>query len=602
MPLVLDPRELTREATDNYRVVARLHAGVTLDQARQAAGVLATRLAASYPGNGGMTVDSLLDDAVRDVRPALLLLLGAVSLLMVIACANLSNLFAARGGARRGEFAVRLALGASRRRLLAQTFAEATPVLLSGGLAGMGLAEWAVREFVANRPAGLPRVEGIALSAPVVAFSLALLVLTGLAASAVPAIQAWASDFAMVIRDGGRTSTSGRGRARASRAAAAAQIAFALPLLVGAGLLLRSAINVLHVDPGFRSEQVTTFKFEVSRSRHRTDPEVADYYARVLEAVRAVPGVTSAGLANRIPLSGGQTNPVYFENATSRPDELTNVDTRTVSPDYFTTLGIRFISGRGFNDHDDASGPAVAIIDERVAHAIWPGESAIGRRFREPAGLGGRWVNVVGVVRHVRSTALEVDPAAQVYWSYRQWTQDRMVLAVRSVTAAAALTGPVIRAIRSVDTEQSVYDVRTMTEIVDLSEAQRWLTTLLMVGFSGLALLLAAVGVYGVVACNVAQRVREFAIRTAIGASPGAVTQQVVWQGLSIAMIGVAAGLVLSMGAAGLVTSLVYGVAARDALTLLGAALFLLLVAGLASYIPARRAAAVDPGVTLRAG
>lgn len=600
VPLVLEPGELTREVTDNYRVVARLAPGATLDRARQEAAGLARRIAAADGGNAGMIVDSMLDDAVRDVRPALILLLGAVALLLLIACANLSNLFAARATARRAEFAVRLALGASRARLAAQAIAEVAPVLLAGGLLGVLAAVWTVRMFVASQPAGLPRVESIELSMPVIGFSLALLVLTGFAATIVPAAHAWLSDFTMVTKEGGRSSTAGRSRTAARRLAVAAQIALALPLLIGASLLIRSAINVARVDVGFTPERVMTFKFEVMRSKHPSNEQVAHYYGQMVEAVRSVPGVVDAGLVNRIPLSGGQTNTVHFENATGMTDELTNVDTRTVTPDYFATMGIKLIAGRGFTDHDDASAPAVAVIDERLARTTWPGESAIGKRFREPEWRGGQWVEVIGIVAHVRTAGLEVDPLPQVYWSYRQWTQDRMVLAVRNELGPEALIAPVIEAIRSVDANQSVYDVLTMTEIIDRSQARRRLTTMLMVGFGGASLLLATVGIYGVVAFGIAQRMREFGIRLAIGATRREVARLVVWQGTSMAIAGSVVGLGLAIAAAGVMRSLVYEVAPRDVWSLLGATALLIIVAGVASYAPARRAAMVDPAVTLR--
>jgi len=277
VPLVLNPGELTRQVTENYRVVARLAPGTTLQQARREAGALAKRLASTYGGNAGMTVDSMLEDAVRDVRPTLTLLLGAVLFLLLIACVNLSSLFGARAAARSGEFGVRLALGASRKRLITQAIAEATPVLLLGGALGVVAAEWTVRVFVAAAPTGLPRVESIALSAPVVAFSLTLLALAGCAASIAPAVQAWGSDFTTITKEGGRSSTSGRTRSAARRVSVAAQIAFALPLLVGATLLLQSAINLTRMDLGFRSERVATLSFEVSRSRHPSDQKVADY-------------------------------------------------------------------------------------------------------------------------------------------------------------------------------------------------------------------------------------------------------------------------------------------------------------------------------------
>jgi len=603
VPLVLEPGELTRQVTDNYRVVARLAPSATLSRSRQEVAALAARLATSNTTDTelSMTVDSMLDDAVRDVRPVLALLLAAVAFLLLIACVNLSNLFGARATARSGEFALRLALGASRARLMAQAIAETVPVLALGGAVGVAMAEWAVRAFVANAPAGLPRVENISLSAPVVAFSLALLVITGFAASIAPAAHAWASDFTTIMKDGGRSSTSGRGRATARRIGVAAQVAFALPLLAGASLLLKSALNVARVDPGFKPDGVATLALEVSRSKHVSDPEVADYYGRLIEAVRAVPGVASASLTNRIPLSGEQTNQVHFETAAGAADEPTNVETRTVTPDYFATLGIRLLGGRGFTDHDDANAPPVAIIDERVARTMWPGETALGKRFREPEWRGGRWTTVIGVVAHVRAVGLEVDPLPQVYWSYRQWTQDRMVLAVRSAAEPGVPIASVANAIRSVDPEQSVYNVRTMTAIIDRSLAQRQLTTLLMASFGGVALLLAAVGIYGVVAYGVTQRLREFGIRVALGATGRDVTRLVIWNGTSMAVAGSIIGLVLAIALSGVMSNLVYGVAPRDLASLLGSAALLMSVAAIASYIPARRAAAADPGVTLRA-
>jgi putative ABC transport system permease protein len=603
VPLVLQPGERTREATENYRVVARLAPGATLEQARREASALATRLARTYRGNSGagMTVDSMLEDAVRDVRPALTMLLGAVAFLLALASVNLSNLFGARARARSGEFAVRLALGASRTRMIAQTLAETAPVLLVGGGLGVAVAGWLVRAFVATAPAGLPRVESIALSTPVVVFSIAVLVLTGVVASIAPSVQAWRSDFSNIMKDGGRSATAGRGMSAARRVGVAAQIAFALPLLIGASLLLRSAINVSRVKLGFTPERVITLAFEVSRTRHPSDREVADYYERLIDAVRAVPGVTSAGLVNRIPLAGMQTNPVSFPPAAAAGDTLTNVDTRTVTPDYFTTLGIRLLAGRTFTEQDNADAPEVAMVDERVARRMWPGESAIGKRFNEPAWRGGRPITVIGVVAHVRTDGVEVDPLPQVYWSTRQWTQDRMVLAVRSALEPAALVAPLIKAIRSVDAEQSVFDVRTMSDVVRLSEMQRRLTTILMIGFSGAALLLAAVGIYGVVAYGVAQRMREFGIRVALGATGREVTRLVVWQGTSTAIAGAAVGLLLGLVASRVMSGLLYGVAPSDVASIVGATALLVLGAAVASYVPARRAAAVDPAVTLRA-
>ena len=599
VPLVLDPGELTRTVTDNYRVIARLAPAAPLDRARQEVSALAGRLAAEYHGNknAGMLVEPMLADTVRDVRPTLLLLLGAVGFLLVVSCLNLSTLFAARASARRGEFAVRLALGASRSRLMVQAIAESLPVLLVGGTIGVAIAAWSVNGLAAAAPAELPRVADLGLSGPTIVCSFALLLITGIGTSLAPAIQAWSSDFTKVTRDGGRGATTGRGRGLARRTAVGAQIAFALPLLAGASLLVRSAIKVMNVDLGFNPAGVTTFKLEVSRSRHPSDMEAADYYARLIGAVRALPGVQVAALVNRIPLAGGQTNSVHFDGS---PDELTNVDSRTVTPAYFETLGIRLLAGRGFTDRDDEDSPPVAIVDDRVARTIWPGESAVGKRLRLRGWRGDDWITVVGVVKHVRTAGVEVDPFTQVYWSYRQWTQDRMVLAVRSPLEPGALIPAVIRTVHSVDAEQSVYEVRSMNQIVSRSLAQRRLTTLLMAGLSGLALLLAAVGLYGTVAFGVTQRLREFGVRIALGATPRGVIRLVVWQGTSTAIVGASAGLLLAVAGAGMMRKLVYGVASRDAVSFAAATVVLMSLAALASYIPARRAAAIDPGLTLR--
>lgn len=598
IPAVLEPGELTRETINNYRLVARLVPRVTLAQARAATAALARRLGNVYRWNAdaGFEVDSMLDDEVRAVRPTLRLLLGAVSFLLLIACVNLSNLFSARATARRNEFAVRLALGASRARLIAQAIAEALPILAIGGVLGIGLALWAVQAFVANAPSGLPRLESIALSEPVIVYSLALLAITGIAASIAPAMHAWRSDFS-AITSLSRSTTSGRGPAVARRMGVAVQVAFALPLLAGASLLVKSAIALGRVQLGFNPASVATLSFEVSRNRHETERAVANYYARVVDAVHAVPGVQAVAIVNRIPLAGSQTNPVHFENPSGTAEDETNVDSRTVTPEYFATLGIPFVAGRTFTDHDDETSPVVAIVDTRIAQTVWPGENVIGKRFRGPAGRG----TIIGVVGHVRTTGVDVDPRPQMYWSTRQWAQNRAVMAVRSDRDASTLFPAIIRAIRSVEPEQAVFDLRTMQQIVDASLAQRRLTTILMIGFSAVALTLAAVGIYGVVAYGVTQRQREFGIRIALGARAREVMGLVLWQGASMAVVGSIVGLLLAAAAAGLMSNLVYGVVPRDAFSLSGAAVVLVLVAALASAIPARRAARVDPAAMLRA-
>jgi putative ABC transport system permease protein len=333
--------------------------------------------------------------------------------------------------------------------------------------------------------------------------------------------------------------------------------------------------------------------------KHPSDREVGDYYSRRVEAVRTIPGVASVGMVNRIPLAGGQTNQVRFENATGTSETSTTIDSRTVTPQYFSTLGIKLIDGRGFTEYDDLSSEAVAVVDDRIAKTIWPGQSPIGKRFHGPLSDTG-WVTIVGIVSHIRTVGLETDPSPQIYWNYRQWPQDRMVMVVKGATDVVPSASAVTKAIQSVEAEQSVYDVRTLEQIVSRSMSQRRLTTVLMAGFSGLALLLAAIGIYGVVAYGVTQRLREFSIRVALGATTRELKRLVVWQGASMALMGLGVGIVLVIAASSAMNKLVFGVGSTDIQSVISVTVLLGLVAVLASYIPARRAAAVDPAVALR--
>ena len=598
IPATIEDGELSRAFINNYRLVARLADGVSVEHAQREAAALSMRLGALYQWNRDalFTVESMLENAVRPVRPALGLLLGAVTFLLLIACVNLSNLFSARATARSGEFAVRLALGATRSRIVAQAIAEATPILAAGGVLGIVVATAAVRAFVSNAPTGLPRVESIALSAPVMIYSLLVLILTGLAASLAPAVQAWRSDFTTITKNGGRSATPGRKRSLVRRTGVVVQIAFAVPLLVGASLLIKSALEVSRVNLGFTSDHVATLAFEPSRTKYAHANALGDYFTRLAEAVKAVPGVSHAAIVNRIPLVGGQTSTIRPVPAVGIEQEF-NVDSRTVTGEYFETMGIPLLAGRTFTSQDDSAAARVVILDVQIARQIWPNQDAIGKQIRDGRG---ETLTVIGVVGHVRTVGVEVDPRAQVYWSIEQWPQFRAVMAVRSRFEARSLFPAVVAAIRGVDPQQSVFDLRSMRDIVDSSLAQRRVITWLMIAFGGIALLLASVGVYGVVAYGVTQRLREFGIRVALGATRREVTQLIVWQGTSMALVGTLIGLTLAIMAAGVISNLVYGVAPRDVASMIMATTVLLLVAAVASYLPARRASRVDPAVTLR--
>jgi putative ABC transport system permease protein len=600
VPLVIDPRELTREETQNYSVIARLRAGIDVRQARNEIAAIDARLPAATQTTRWRStlVESMLDSLTRDVRPTLIALLAASSCLLLIACLNLSSLLGGRAAARRSELAVRLALGASRSRLVRQAIAEVIPVLAIGGAAGIVIAIVGVELFVALAPARMPRLESIAVSMPVVVTSLIALVLTGIVAGVAPAMQAWRADFTTMTKDGGRGSTAGRQRTGARRFGVAAQIAVAVPLLVDASLLIRTSMRLASVDLGFVTDGVATFHIAVPRSKYPSDALVAAFYDRLLPTVAAIPGVTHTGMVNRLPLVGNQTMSVEVERAPGEIEPLSAIDSRPATPEYFAALGIPLRAGRTFTDRDDATAPGVAIVDDRLARATWPGQSAIGKRVRR---FDQVWCTVVGVVGHIHAISVDVDPRPQIYWSHHQVTQDRMVLVVRGTMRASSLIKPVIDAIHGLDAEQAVYDVRAMDDVVDRSLVQRRLTTALIAAFGAIALVLAAVGLYGVVSYGVTQRGREFGVRLALGASPGDVTRFVVRDGLSMAAVGSVVGLIAALLLGGVMSTLVFGVSSRDVVSLVGATAVVLGVAALASYLPARRAAAIDPALTLRA-
>jgi len=603
-PLTINPAELARQEPGyNYLAVARLRPGVGIRRAQAEMDAIARRLESAYPASNrevGFEVADMLEDTVRTVRPALYVLLGAVSCLLLVACLNLANLLGARAAGRSREFAVRLTLGASRRRLVLQALAEVAPVLGLGGVLGVAAAAWAVAVVVPAAAPGLPRLDGIGLNGPVLAFSIGMLAATGVIAGLVPAAQAWRSDLAAAARENSRSTAGGRRASTARHAVVVGQIALALPLLVGASLLVRSFTALARVDPGFRSEGVVTLHLAIPRAKYARDRDVAAFCAQLVERVRALPRVVSAGMVNRLPLGGvAQLGMIEFEGAEGREARLPSADWRTVTPGYFAALGIPLREGRLFTDRDGADAPTVGIVDEQIARTQWPGQSAVGKRFRIPvAGLP--WVEIVGVVGHVRHDALDVDVRPQVYWNYLQRAQDRMVLVVRGGETAAGLVPAVVQAVRMLDPEQPVYDVRTMDAVVGRSLAQRRMSTALFGAFAVVSLLLASVGVYGVMAFGVARRVREFGIRVALGAGRADLTRLVLRKGTRLAAAGIVAGLAGAALLSGAMRSLVYGVGPRDAASFAVSAGLLLAVAVLASYLPARRAASVDPAVTLR--
>ncbi len=602
IPLTIAPRLLARQiAGYNHFAVARLKPGVGLDQAQRDLDALAARLEAEYPNtNRGVRLEvlPLLEESVRVVRPTLYVLLAAVGSLLLIACLNLASLVATRAAGRTGEFAIRLALGASHSRLTVLAVSELVPVLVLGGTLGVAVAKLAIAMFIPLAPPALPRIDSIEISGPVLLFSLAVVALTGLVAGILPATRGCRAAVPAEAL-GVRSATANRYHVRARRALVIAQIALTFPLLLGATVLARSFAALMAVNPGFRTENVLALHMAIPRSKYRSDQEIAAFYARIVDRVRAVPGVVSAGMVNRVPLAGNDlAMALTFEGAEGAPRV---VQSRSATPDYFTTLGIPLRQGRIFTDRDSATAPLVAIIDERLAAALWRNETAIGKQFQvafpgqPPA--SGRIVGVVGAIRHQR---LDSDEDRQVYFSYQQFTDGRIALMVRSQSDVRALVPAVVQTIHNLDPEQPVYDVRTLDDVLARSAAERWLNTAIIGIFAASALLLAGVGLYGVIAYGVTQRVREFGLRIALGAAPSRIAALVLGEGLVLAGTGVGIGLGAAVGLSRGIRNLLYRVAPLDPLSVASAIAVLFAVAIVASYLPARRAALSPPAETLR--
>ncbi len=601
-PLTINPEDYKTRANDSFLSVARLKDGVTIDQARAEMDVIATRLQHTYPEtsrNVGVVVEPLLNSTVSAVRTPLLVLLAAVGAMLSIGCANLANLLLTRSLVRRRELVVRTALGAGRARLIAQSITELVPMLIAGGLLGLVLARWIVDLLVPLMPADMPRVESIAIHLPVLVVSIALLVAIGVAVGIWPAIELARVRETTPVAELTRSTTGAPRHGRVRDVLVVAQIAMTLLLLVTAALLIRSFAAVKDIDPGFSPERVLSLHLAIPRSKYGSDAGVAAYCRWILERVQRLPEVESAGMVNRLPLAGGtQVGGVEFEGDAALAS-VSGTDWRVVTPDYFRTLNIPIVSGRSFTNADDDKAPLVGIIDERLANAGWPGRSVIGRRFRA-AYAGAPWITIIGVVGHIRHDSLETDVRPQVYWNYLQRGQDRMALVVKTRGEPVAFTQSIGAVIRSIDPDQPVYDVRPLEAVIDRSLARRWLQTTLLAVFAGLALLLATIGVYGVIAYGVGQRLREFGIRLALGARRQDIVNIVVARGARMTLLGVVLGLIGAVIAARVIATLLFGVGALDVISFAAAGIVLNGVALFACYLPARKAARIDPTSALR--
>jgi len=583
-------------------VVGRLAPGVSIEQATSAADTIHARLKKQFgdqESGTGATVVSLHEDLVGKNRPALLVLLGAVALLLLIACANVASVLLARGASRQREFAIREALGAGRKRIVRQLITEALLLSATGGGLGILAAWFLLKPISALVPPGTSLTIDVRLLGFTVALSLASGVLFGL----FPALQLANAGVQSGLREGSRGSTGMRAT-RLRGSVVTAEIALSLVLLMAAGLLIRSFNKLLSEPEGFNPERVLSMQVSLPRAHYQTPEQQAAFVREVLDRARAIPGVSSASVISRLPLLPGQsTRDVTLVGKPSPPGAEIDPDYLVVSPDYFSTLGVNLVRGRFFTEADLHGGPPVAVISESMARHFWPNEDPIGKRMtigKCSDSAANSSCEVIGVVGDVKEHELSqaARPTAYVPYEHDPWPFFSLV--VRTRMEPASVTSELTAAVHAVDKNLPVYRVQTMQEVVARSLSPRRLRMFLLGGFAALALILACVGIYGVMAYSVVQREHEIGIRMAMGAKKQDVLKLITRQALMLALSGVGCGIVLSIGAGRLLSSVLYGVGVSDPVTLLGASLLLISVALGASLAPALRAARVDPMVALR--
>jgi putative ABC transport system permease protein len=601
IPLHFTPQEQARRGSHYLNVVARLKPGATLQRASDEMASIAKRLEDQYPNTNyrvGAVVVPIKDDLLGNTRLALYVLMGAAGCVLLIACANLASLLLSRAVARKREMAVRAALGAARGRLVRQMVTEATMLSVSGGALGLLLAQAGMKILARFVPNGLPSSARPEIDARLLLFTLALSLLTGLIFSVVPAIQAARASVNDALKQGGRSGADTRDR-NTRDALVVLEVAAALVLLTGAGLLIQTMAKLRSIDIGFRSDHMLTLRTPLGPS-YKEPVKMLGYMNRVLDQIRSLPGVEAAASISTLPFESiGNTRGYLIEGVqvdrSYSPDALL----RNGSPNYLQTLGVKLLEGRLFAD-SDVSAP-ILIVNETMARHYWPKESAVGHRicfFENPP----VWRTIVGVVADVHERGYELAMKPGIYTPFGTldtgWTPDEF--AIRTTGDPTAIASAVRRVVSSVDPEQPVSNVRTMDEIVDLNVADRQQQMTLLGAFAALALVLASIGLYGVLSYAVTQRSREIGLRMALGASAGSVIRMIVGRGLALTGIGLALGLVAAWLATRALQNLLYGVAATDPLTFASVAALLGIIALIACWAPARRASRVDPITVLR--
>ncbi len=589
-------------------VIGRLKPGVTQEQAQSEMNVIAGRIEQQFnESHAGTTarVVPLQEEIVGTVRPILLVLLAAVGFVLLIACANVASLLLTRSLARQKEVAIRAALGASRWRVIRQLLTEAILLSLAGGAIGLVIAYWGVPALVATLPQNqldaLPFLKSLKIDLGILGFSFGLSLLTGIVFGLVPSLQSSRLDLNEVLKEGGRHATAGTGQ-RLRSAMVVGEIALAVVLLVGAGLMMKSLLRLLQTNVGFNTDNLLTMRIVLPPSKYPEAPQVFNYYTQLQERVRNLPGVVGAGTVNILPLNGGNTTRVYVDgDPVPQPGKETEANTRVVNEHYFQTLGVPLVAGRLFDERDQDGAPTVVIIGKTIADRMFAGRDPVGRKLRYTS-IQTDPVTIVGVVGDVKITGLDEEIRPVLYYPFRQAGDYSSSLVVRTSTDPTSLANAVRGEVRSLDPDAAVLDVDTMEGMISQTQASfiRRFPALVIGIFAGVALLLASIGIYGVVSYSVSQQIHYIGIRMALGAGPADILRMVLKQGMILALAGIAIGVVAALGLMRLLATLLYQVKTTDVVTFAIVSGTLFAVALLACYLPARRATKVDPLVALR--
>ena len=615
VPLVFGPDDLNPESRGAHwmGVIGRLAPNVTKDQAQAEMVALTRRLEQLYPdANTGLTaaVIPLQEYMVGDVRPALYVMLGAVAFVLLIACANVANLLLVRAASRESEMAVRTALGAGSWRIVRQLVTESVLLAVVGGLGGTLLALWGVDLLLAAAPQGVPRLEEVSVNGTVLLFTAVVTLLTGVLFGVLPAVHAARANVTGMLKDGMRGSSGGVASRRARNSLVMAEMALAVVLLVGAGLLIRSFSKLVAVDPGFRSERVVTFNIAAPDTKYGQYAQRRALVTGVVERMTRVPGVQGSAIVTGLPLNNMmmRTSAHIVGTPRPKPSERKTTDVAMVTPGYFSTMGIPIVAGRDFTDRDGSGAQVVSIVNQEFVRRYFPNENPIGKRIelgweQDTAATGGNMTlggEIVGVVGNVKRRGLSQEIYPETYASYMQPTWAAFSVVVRSTADPSSVMAAIRAQMRELDRDLPVSELRQLSELVSASVSRpRFYTTLLGV-FASIALILAAVGIYGVISYAVSLRTRELGIRIALGATGRQVSRLVLRQGVALALAGVVVGGVGALWLTRLLSKLVFGVTTSDPMTFVGVAALLTGIAAIACYIPARRAARVDPLLAMR--